>query len=179
MALVETIEISGEEREIADAVAREQCAANAEGITELNSNLSQLEYDEHAGGKNLCLIDREDSNGWSYSKSIYYKGTYTVSSNNTEVNTVYIIDDWHSLPYTFTADGHYDFAFQKPMSITSKCIQIEEGTQATDYEPYIPSVKMLAEEVSAQKNDLGGLSFSVSGTTLSITDGTNTWTLSN
>ena len=29
------------------------------------------------------------------------------------------------------------------------------------------------------KNDLGGLSFSVSGTTLSITDGTNTWTLSN
>ena len=27
------------------------------------------------------------------------------------------------------------------------------------------------------KNDLGGLSFSVSGTTLSITDGTNTWTL--
>ena len=29
------------------------------------------------------------------------------------------------------------------------------------------------------KNDLGGLSLSVSGTTLSITDGTNTWTLSN
>lgn len=28
------------------------------------------------------------------------------------------------------------------------------------------------------KNDLGGLSFSVNGTTLTITDGTNTWTLS-
>ena len=33
--------------------------------------------------------------------------------------------------------------------------------------------KMLME----QKNDLGGLTFSASGTTLSITDGTNTWTL--
>ena len=64
-----------------------------------------------------------------------------------------------------------------PFSITPD-IQIEEGTQATAYKPYIPSVKMLADEVNQQKNDLGGLSFSVSGTTLSITNGTNTWTLS-
>ena len=35
------------------------------------------------------------------------------------------------------------------------------------------------EAVTQIKNDLGGLSFSVSGTTLSITDGTNTWTLPN
>ena len=33
------------------------------------------------------------------------------------------------------------------------------------------------DEIEQIKNDLGGLSFSVSGTTLSITDGTNTWTL--
>ena len=33
------------------------------------------------------------------------------------------------------------------------------------------------EAVTQIKNDLGGLSLSVSGTTLSITDGTNTWTL--
>lgn len=45
MELVSTMEINGEEREIADAVAREQCAANAEGIDNLNSNLSQLEID--------------------------------------------------------------------------------------------------------------------------------------
>ena len=31
--------------------------------------------------------------------------------------------------------------------------------------------------IQGEKGDLGGLSFSVSGTTLSITDGTNTWTL--
>lgn len=36
----------------------------------------------------------------------------------------------------------------------------------------------LDTELGGIKNDLGGLSFSVSGTTLSITDGTNTWTLS-
>ena len=33
-------------------------------------------------------------------------------------------------------------------------IQLEEGTVATNYEPYIPSVKMLAEEVSAQNESL-------------------------
>ena len=33
------------------------------------------------------------------------------------------------------------------------------------------------DEIELLKNDLGGLSFSVSGTTLSITDGENTWTL--
>lgn len=35
----------------------------------------------------------------------------------------------------------------------------------------------LTGDVANIKKDLGGLSFSVSGTTLSITDGTNTWTL--
>ena len=39
--------------------------------------------------------------------------------------------------------------------------------------------KTVNDEIEQIKNDLGGLSFSVSGTTLSITDGTNTWTLSN
>ena len=38
--------------------------------------------------------------------------------------------------------------------------------------------KTVNDEIELLKNDLGGLSFSVSGTTLSITDGTNTWTLS-
>ena len=63
---------------------------------------------------------------------------------------------------------NYDF---KPMIV-------ETSVFDNKYEPYIPSVAMLADEVDNVKNDLGGLSFSVSGTTLSITDGTNTWTLS-
>ena len=32
--------------------------------------------------------------------------------------------------------------------------QVEEGSVATDYEPYIPSVKMLADKVSAQNESL-------------------------
>ena len=35
----------------------------------------------------------------------------------------------------------------------------------------------LTHDVAEIKKDLGGLTFSASGTTLSITDGTNTWTL--
>src|SRR5574344_811909 len=58
-----------------------------------------------------------------------------------------------------------------------KNIQIEKGSSATPYEPYIPSVKTLTHDVAEIKNDLGGLSFSASGTTLTITDGTNTWIL--
>lgn len=37
--------------------------------------------------------------------------------------------------------------------------------------------KTLAHDVAEIKKDLGGLILSASGTTLTITDGTNTWTL--
>ena len=37
------------------------------------------------------------------------------------------------------------------------CMQIEEGTTGTDYEPYIPSVKTLTADVADIKNDLGKL----------------------
>ena len=40
MELVSTMEISGEEREIADASARGQCTANAEVIDSINNNLA-------------------------------------------------------------------------------------------------------------------------------------------
>lgn len=46
MELVETLEINGEEREIADAYAREQIATNAEGIAGLNNNLAQLDINQ-------------------------------------------------------------------------------------------------------------------------------------
>ena len=46
-----------------------------------------------------------------------------------------------------------------------------------DFVQYTGDGETLASDVAEIKNDLGGLSFSASGTTLSITDGTNTWTL--
>lgn len=46
-----------------------------------------------------------------------------------------------------------------------------------DFVPYTGDGETLASDVADIKNDLGGLTFSASGTTLTITDGTNTWTL--
>ena len=46
-----------------------------------------------------------------------------------------------------------------------------------DFVPYTGDGETLTHDVAELKNDLGGLTFSASGTTLSITDGTNTWTL--
>ena len=46
-----------------------------------------------------------------------------------------------------------------------------------DFVPYTGDGDTLASDVAEIKNDLGGLTFSASGTTLTITDGTNTWTL--
>lgn len=46
-----------------------------------------------------------------------------------------------------------------------------------DFVPYTGYGDTLTHDVAEIKNDLGGLSFSVSDGTLSITDGTNTWTL--
>lgn len=46
-----------------------------------------------------------------------------------------------------------------------------------DFVPYTGDGETLASDVAEIKKDLGGLSFSASGTTLTITDGTNTWTL--
>lgn len=46
-----------------------------------------------------------------------------------------------------------------------------------DFVPYTGDGETLASDVAEIKKDLGGLTFSASGTTLTITDGTNTWTL--
>ena len=46
-----------------------------------------------------------------------------------------------------------------------------------DFVPYTGDGETLTHDVADLKNNLGGLTFSASGTTLSITDGTHTWTL--
>lgn len=60
----------------------------------------------------------------------------------------------------------------KPMITT------DLDTTYDDFVPYIGDSGRLNKEVADIKNTLAGLSFSVSGNTLSITDGTKTWTLS-
>ena len=161
-------------------------------IDELNSNLDTLEFGEVAGGKNLWCLDssyttKANDSAIDRGKLSLKAGTYRLSYDaTTSAEFVFYTDKFNEstavranlkYPCTLSKDTKYVYLWINTGTISK--IQIEEGTTATPYEPYIPSVKMLADEVSAQKNDLGGLSFSVSVTTLSITDGTNTWTLSN
>lgn len=108
------------------------------------------------------------------------KGTYTFSYTNDayfSLNRVAIAGTdcvlaiesiRKSYTWTQNTDGWTYFGIEgddsetgvtdTPFSITPN-IQIEKGTQATPYEPYIPSVKMLAEEVSTQNESLGTLEF--------------------
>lgn len=175
MELVSTIEISGEEREIADAYAREQIATNAqniaantEGIAGLNSNLDTLEFGDTHGGKNLLdFYTVTDTTGNSFqNKPIDLKaGTYTASCvvTPTDLNCVavfYCSDKTTEVgrcgfngannTFTLTSDAHY-WRLYFPKYGTISNMQIEKGSQATDFKPYIPSVKMLAEE-NAQQN---------------------------
>ena len=169
----------------------------------VNSNLSQLELSDIAGGKNLfrnydymgkyAFID-ETYNGYPVIYSNLQWGgaiqtdivlktgkTYTVSAyvkGSGEVGLYYgklqgtvlrktLTSDWQRAVWTFTPDtnsantdsGSSNVRIEQTTSGETyiSCFQIEEGGTATPYEPYIPSVKMLAEEVSAQKNDLSDL----------------------
>ena len=106
MELVSTIEINGEEREIADTYARGQ-------IDGINSNLDNLEFGDVAGGKNLFdgeFINKVIDIGGNYTQrnlkeefelinnvngiiyitfgGYFKKGTYTFSYTN---------DAWFSL----------------------------------------------------------------------------------
>ena len=74
----------------------------------------------------------------------------------------------------FDSGATFDNFILKPMLVDAN-----KTPNATydDFVPYTGNGDTLTEDVASIKNDLSGLSFSVSGTTLSITNGTNTWTL--
>ena len=70
-----------------------------------------------------------------------------------------------------TFNKTFDNVIIKPMITTNL------NATYDDFVPYTGDGKTLASDVAEIKKDLGGLTFSASGTTLTITDGTNTWTL--
>lgn len=224
MAVTDTIEINGEEREIADAYAREQCAANAqniatnaEGITGLNNNLAQLEIDlkmlgytvpkkmpvqnyvdsdgifhQRVGRVDLGSIDWEqggDNNKTSWVPTSW-KGDYKIPTDQGLKAKIYCSK------YTIDSATNVEKqANDKTIAInTSGWVYIYDSAfvsaTASEFKASLKGVYLyyeLAEEktinvdgneaVVALKSDLGGLSFSASGTTLTITDGTNTWSL--
>lgn len=164
MELVSTIEISGDEREIADAYARGQ-------IDAINSNLAQLEFGEESGSGNLC--DEEFILGYFNDKGQEFPSTNDIRTKNyikVKPNTTYYLAGndvvvvklnesktpigyilWRKSNVSFTTDDntHYIGLARPGVTTYSHDIAIIEGASGS-YVPYIPSVKMLAEENSQQ-----------------------------
>lgn len=149
---------------------------------EINSNLDNLSYGEQNGGKNLLYTDEfvgksvlAENNiggvaptGNSITFTMYTTTNDDLSGGN---SILYIIrkDGSNSSPVypnntlQLTDADRNNFANYRINFVsglvgkTIKTCQIENGTKATEYEPYIPSVKMIADEVSAQNESLGAL----------------------
>ena len=152
-------------------------------IDELKNDLSDLKISDVPCGKNLYAgtdltgtryvdIPVKDL---GIDKNKKYTFSFVITSSDTDVNTsgvfinstyegdstkqlernkrVYATFLGSKIEYCSVYAGR-DWATSTNDTITVSNIQIEEGTQATDYEPYIPSVKMLAEENKKQSTEM-------------------------
>ena len=138
----------------------------------VNSNLDGLSYGFYSGGKNLLNIndiELTSPNYWfdniyvTLKPNTYYCISYTSTSSGYYqlISDEFGIDDVNNMSVgrntiIFYTNSNTNGKFRLYINGTGTFsnFMLEEGTQATEYEPYIPSVKMLADEVSAQKNDL-------------------------
>ena len=152
-------------------------------VGEINSNLTDLQYSDVAGGKNLILntvygyiaVDKKVNIDNSSTSYIFYAQagkTYSFSGDATPTaqgvrfakvssispETQEAVSDYNVIAdgiSTFTTNetGYYMLYVYNTKTSGIK-FQIEEGTVVTDYEPYIPSVKMLASENAQQSNEI-------------------------
>ena len=160
-------------------------------IEKLSSNLDTLEYSDVAGGKNLANVDNISN---TFAFKVSGNRTYIVSANG--ANTYRVLGFKNGKHTTNIAlntnltngsiintsdldidEIHIDFTNKVTGFLDDKLFLRYYEYEDAQYEPYIPSVKMLTADVAELKNDLGGLSLSASGTTLTITNGVKTWTL--
>ena len=116
--------------------------------------------------KNLVLLGSKNVN-----VGIYISGKTNTAFGNTSI----INDDVKGTKVGF------GIAIRNGVICTNEIVKpmICENLNATydDFVPYTGDGDTLTHDVAEIKNDLGDLSFSASGTALTITDGTNTWTL--
>lgn len=102
--------------------------------------------------------------GKTYAISAYVKGSgkYYIFGSRVDNDATFNIDiaknlndEWTKITKVLTPGFDVNkvrFENDTTDGLYVSCFQIEEGTTATEYKPYIPSVKMLAEE-NAQQND--------------------------
>ena len=147
----------------------------------VDSNLDALEYGEVAGGKNL--FDKNSSenvdgwldNGIPNGENIYNQktshfiridgNTFVYNKGNVN-NQIAFYDSNRAFINQFRQNDGINVveipANAKYVRVVyfdgeKDLVQIEKGTTATEYEPYIPSVKTLTEDVAELKNDLSNL----------------------
>lgn len=147
----------------------------------INNNLAQLEQSGISGGKNVInekdliwdsLIQYDSETMWRGLKlNLKPNTTYYISGEVSDYKNVYIdvyditnsinklrfVQNSNPKNGSFTTEeGHeYVLDFYTKNSVSQLMwVQIEEGATATDYEPYIPSVKMLSADVDGIKSDL-------------------------
>lgn len=152
--------------------------AQKEEFDKINSSLTDLKVSDFAGGKNLVLntvygfiaVDRKVNVDNSSTSYIFYAQagkTYSFSGDATPTaqgvrfakvssispETQEAVSDFNPIEdgvSTFTTNetGYYMLYVYNTKTSGIK-FQIEEGTTATEYEPHIPSVKMLADTLTA------------------------------
>ena len=137
-------------------------------IDELSSNLDTLEFGENAGGKNLFNKETAHigkvilfSSGEMITNADYFCTDYIpVIPNTTYVRSAFTTlgENWYydidKNPLNSIQENENIFttpenAYYVRLSggvPNVDIAQLEEGSVSTEYEPYIPSVKMLAEE---------------------------------
>lgn len=137
--------------------------------TEVQKRISDNGYGEVAGGKNLLNPDKtiigELSEGIVLSGEHYISDyisiksdtSYSISNCTQESNEI----DWYTSDKTYISRS-----FGTPVVSPSNAsyvrieymnninAQVEEGSVATEYEPYFPSNKMLAEENTQQSTEM-------------------------
>ena len=157
--------------------------AQKEEFDKINSSLTDMKISDVAGGKNLVLntvygfiaVDKKVNIDNSSTSYIFYAQagkTYSFSGDATPTaqgvrfakvssispETQEAVSDFNPIEdgvSTFTTNetGYYMLYVYNTKTSGIK-FQIEEGTTATEYEPHIPSVKMLADTLTA---DVAGI----------------------
>ena len=148
-------------------------------IEEINSNLDGLEFGDVAGGKNLANINdfkllTTNPSRYGYEWLSMKGGTYTFNITNGKnilyigykhngefVNPNSVVNN--SKVQTITISDGDDIVIWYENGVTENTVtklQLEVGNAATAYEPYIPSVKILSEEVDKQNENLDTLEYS-------------------
>lgn len=149
---------------------------------QINSNLGYLSYGESAGGTNLFNkakikygYEVNPSNGTIFNSTDHWisdfikvkpNTTYTVSgciyyclAGYNSSKTYDSTPTYSRSGGSFTTGSSVEYIRISDGNASIDTFQLEEGSTATDYEPYIPSVKMLAEDVDSVKNDLSSLGY--------------------